>query len=117
MAEKRYGQPVYPTSLLLKRQFLDSTHIPGLRPVGQIVMIYPPLQGHMLPNTDRHILCRCHIDDRRLPRVCIRNPKRDGESVCGAPEGDRECAYEVEEERREAILICWRRMCVRVIVI
>jgi hypothetical protein len=85
--------------LPLKRRFIDSTHIPGLRPVGQIVMIYPPLQRHMLPNTNCHVLCRCHIDDRRLPRVCIRDPKRDGESVCRAPEGDRECAHEVEEER------------------
>lgn len=96
--EKRYGQPGHLRCLWLKRRFIESTHIPCLRPVGQIVVVYPPLQRHMLPNTDRHILCRCHIDDRRLPRVCIRNPKRDGESVCRAPEGDRECAHKVEEE-------------------
>lgn len=77
----------------------DYTHIPCLRPVGEIVMIYPPLQRYMLANADRHVLCRGHVDDWRLPRVCIWDPKRDRESVCCAPEVDRECAHQVEEER------------------
>ena len=71
-------------------------------------MVYPALQRDMLPNADRHVLCRCHVDDRRLSGVSIRNPKRDREPVCRAAEGDRDCAHEVEEERREAILVCCR---------
>lgn len=73
----------------------------------QIVMIHPPLQRDMLPDTDRHILCRGHIDHRRLAGVCIRNPKRDGETIRRAAEGDRQRAHKVEEEGRKPIFVGW----------
>lgn len=73
----------------------------------QIVMIHPPLQRNMLPDTDSHILCGGHIDNRRLAGVCIRNPKRDGESIRRAPEGDRQRAHQVEEEGRKPIFVGW----------
>jgi hypothetical protein len=87
---------------------LASTNIPCFCPVCQIVVVHLSLQRHMLPNSDSHILCGGHIGNWRLAWVGIWNPKRNGESVRGSSEGDRQCAHQVKEEGREACLVgCW----------
>ena len=53
-----------------------------------------------------HGLGRGNIYERRLSWVCVRNPYRDGETVCGAAKVDWYCAGDVEEEGRAAIWEC-----------
>lgn len=67
-------------------------------------MIHAPLERNMLSNSNRHVLGRRHIDYRRLARIGVWDPERDGESICGATEGHRQRAHKVQEQGREAIL-------------
>lgn len=79
---------------------LDSwavTHIPGLHPMRQIVMIHPPLQRDMLSSTHYHILCRGHVDHWRFARVIRRNPYFDGEFVQVAAKGHWDCSRKEEQ--------------------
>lgn len=92
-----------------------STHLPGFRPVRQVVVIDAPFQRYMLSDPYSHILCWRHIHYRRVARVGIGNPHCDGESVGGAAKDDRQGAHEVEEERREAIFVGWNGDGVRAI--
>lgn len=76
-------------------------------------MVDLALRIDVLPWPHNHSLSRGHVDERRLSWVCVRNPYRDGETVCGAAKVDRYCAGDVEEEGRgaigECVHICPRR--------
>lgn len=63
------------------------------------------LESYMLPNSDRHLLRRGHINHWRLARVCIRDPQRNGKSVCCSSESNRQGAHEVQQEGREPCFI------------
>lgn len=71
-------------------------------------MIHPPLQRHMLANTDRHILCRRHIDHWWLARIGIGDPECDGESIRRATKVDWQRTHEVKKQGGEAIFIRWQ---------
>lgn len=64
-------------------------------------MVDLPLERHMLPNPDRHLLGRGDISDWWLARVCIGDPKRNGESICCPSKAHRQRPYKVEEKGRE----------------
>lgn len=53
-----------------------------------------------------HCLSRGNVYERRLSRVCVRNPYRDGETVCGAAKVDWYCTRDVKEEGRSAVGKC-----------
>lgn len=85
----------------------DMTYIPELRPSDQIRMIYPSLGVDMLTRTNHHGVCGRNIAQWRFTWVGVRHPYRDGESVCGASEGDGYGTREMEEESRCAIVECF----------
>lgn len=62
----------------------------------------------MLAGSNGHILCGCHVGNRRLARIDIGNPQRDREFVDGAAKGDGQCARESQEQSREPILVGWQ---------
>lgn len=63
----------------------------------------------MLPWPHDHGLGGGDIYERRLSWICVRNPYRDGEAVCGASEVDWYRARDMEEEGRAAIGESWCR--------
>lgn len=72
------------------------------------MMVHLAFQRYMLPDSDSHLLRRSYIGDWGLARVCIWDPKRNGEPVCCPSEVNRQCADQVEEEGREARLVGYR---------
>lgn len=60
----------------------------------------------MLPWPHDHGLGRGNVYERGLPWICMRNPYRDGETVCGAAKVDWYRTGDVKEEGRGAIGKC-----------
>lgn len=69
-------------------------------------MVNLSLGVNVLPRPDDHGLSRGNVYERRLSWVCMRNPYRDGETVCGAAKVDWYCTGDMEEEGRAAVREC-----------
>lgn len=82
-----------------------STYIPVLCPTAQIRMVDPSIRAHMLSRAHRHVLARCHVDQRRLSGVCVWHPQGNREAVDGAAKLDRYRAAEEEEQGGRAIFV------------
>lgn len=103
----RHERKDQPISRYIAAEKSKLTHVPGFRPVSQIVMVDPSLQSHMLSHANCHVLSRRHVHHRGISRICIRNPQCDRKSVDGTTKGDGDCADHMKKERGEAILISW----------
>lgn len=72
-------------------------------------MVNLSLGVDVLPWPHDHGLGGGNVYERRLSWVCVRDPYRYGETVCGAAKVDWYCTGDMEEERRAAIGECWCR--------
>ncbi len=68
-------------------------------------MINPALPTNMLPGPNQHALGRRHIHNRRLSRVCVRDPQGQRVSVGGAAKWHGDGAGELQQEGGRAILV------------
>lgn len=62
-------------------------------------MIHQSLRINVLSRPDHHSLCRGHIDERRLARICVRNPYRDGKSIRVAAKVDGYGTAQMQQQR------------------
>lgn len=72
-------------------------------------MVYAPLRVDVLAGAHGHGVGGRHVAQRRLARVGVRHPYRDGEAVGRAAEDHGEGAREMEQQGRDAIVECCER--------
>jgi hypothetical protein len=82
------------------------TYIPEVSPADKIRVVDLSLRVDVLPWPHDHCLGRGNVYERGLPWICVRNPYRDGETVCGAAKVDWYRTGDVKEEGRGAIGKC-----------
>jgi hypothetical protein len=48
--------------------------IPHATPISQVWMVHSSFHAHVLPRPYQHVPSWCHIDNRRLLRICLGDP-------------------------------------------
>lgn len=105
----RVGQPRQVQRKGASLVLCHGTYIPEVGPANEIRMVNLSLRVDMLSWPHDHGLGGSNVYERRLSWVCVRDPYRYGESVCGAAKVDWYCTGDMEEEGRAAIGECWCR--------